>query len=71
MTAPTLVMVVRVILIVIHCPRSDVRWMLADLGKELRAVPMRLGLENRIEGESKCVEYEPIRQTLDYHPRLQ
>lgn len=71
MTAPTLMMVVRVILIVIYCPRSDMRWMLADLGKDLRAVRFRLGLENGIEGETKRGEHGSIRQTLDYYPRLQ
>lgn len=64
-------MVVRVILIVIYCPRSDVRWMLTDLGKDLRAVRLRLGMENGLEGESKRVTHEPIRQTLGYYPRIQ
>ncbi len=70
MTAPTLVMVVRVILIMLYCPRSDVRWMLTDLGKDLRAMRFRLGLENGTEGEPTRVEHESIRQALGYYPRL-
>lgn len=70
MTAPTLMMVVRVILIVIYCPRADVRWMLTDLGRDLRAVRFRLGTEDNPEGEAKRVKHEPVGQTLGYYPRL-
>lgn len=70
MTAPTLIMVVRVLYIMLYCPRSDVRWMVTDLGKRLRAIGFWLGMENSAEGEVRRIEHEPIRQSLGYYPRL-
>jgi hypothetical protein len=71
MTVSTLVLAVRVVLIVIYCQRSDVRWMLMDLGKELPSVRLRIGFGIGPEGIEKRVEHESIRQAPDYYPRIQ
>jgi hypothetical protein len=70
MMVPTLVLAVRVVWLVIYCPRSDVRWMLADLGKELPGLPLRTRLALGLEGKENRVDHESIRQALDYYPRL-
>jgi hypothetical protein len=71
MTVPNLLYVVRVLLIVIYCPRSDVHWMFTQLKRDLCGARGRSGQVNDLEVGDNRVRHAPIRQALDYHPRLQ
>lgn len=87
MIAPSLIVLVHVLFIVIHCRKRDLYWMVVDLTQMRARVRMRIfvrglpsertRIETRIgsrstpEGREYCVEAQPIRQTPDHHSRLQ
>jgi hypothetical protein len=85
MMAPTLVVLVRVLWVIVRHHKQDVHWMVADLflGKKLasfdkmigmpeqqRWIGKRIGTWNGPEGREYCVEPQAIRQAPDYHSRL-
>ena len=87
MIAPTLVALVRVLWLVLHYPKQDVYWMVADLtlGKgiihplsQVSSLPIEqtwngngIGERSSPEGREHRVESQAIRQAPDHHPRLQ
>ena len=84
MIAPTLVVLVRILILVLRGRRQDVYWMVADLapGKrifvKLAGVPLeqpwidnRVGTWSAPGGRENRVESQAFRQSPDHYPRLQ
>ena len=87
MMAPSLVVLVRILWVILRYHKQDVYWMVADLtlGKQIAntisrpvrgpdqatQTSKRIGIWSSPEGREYRVESQAIRPAPDHHPRLQ